>query len=139
VASNVEIVRSIYANWERGDYSSAEWADRGIEFVHADGPAPCSWSGPRGLVEGTRAWIDVWEGMSVQAEECRELDEERVLVLTLYGGRAKASGLELGLLSAAGASLFQLRGGKVTRIVQYFDRHRAVADLGLAPKDDSTR
>ncbi len=29
---NVEIVRSIYAAWERGDYSSTEWAHPEIEW-----------------------------------------------------------------------------------------------------------
>jgi ketosteroid isomerase-like protein len=131
VSENLDVVRSIYAAWGRGDYSSAQWADPGIEFVHGDGPAPHSWRGSQGLAEGTRAWIDVWEGMSVQAEEYRDLDDGRVLVLTRYGGRAKTSGLELGEISTAGASLFYLRDGKVTRILQYFDRARALADFGL--------
>ena len=34
---NVEIVRSIFAAWERGDLGSAEWAHPEIEFVIADG------------------------------------------------------------------------------------------------------
>jgi ketosteroid isomerase-like protein len=131
VSENLDVVRSIYAAWGRGDYSSAQWADPGIEFVHGDGPAPHSWTGSEGLAEGTRAWIDVWEAMSVRAEQCCDLDDERVLVLTRYSGRAKTSGLELGRISAAGASLFHLRDGKVTRIVQYFDRTRALADFGL--------
>ena len=29
---NVEIVRSIYAAWERGDFSSTEWAHPEIEL-----------------------------------------------------------------------------------------------------------
>ena len=37
---NVELMRSILAGWERGDYDSTEWADPEIEYVVADGPEP---------------------------------------------------------------------------------------------------
>jgi hypothetical protein len=37
-SSNVELVRSIFAVWERGPFGSTDWADPNIEYVIADGP-----------------------------------------------------------------------------------------------------
>jgi hypothetical protein len=65
------------------------------------------------------------------AEEYRELDGERVLVLIRFGGRGKTSGVEVGQMQSKGANLFHIRDGKVTRLVIY-DRERAFADLGLS-------
>src|SRR5438128_9499739 len=130
---NVDLVRSIFAAWERGDYSSAEWAHPEIEYVIADGPARGRWTGLAGMAEGFRDWLSAWEAYRVEADEYRELDDERVLVLVRNIGRGKTSGLELGRLRSKGAGVFHVRGGKVTRYVIYWDRDRALADLCLAP------
>jgi ketosteroid isomerase-like protein len=86
MSDNLDLVRSIYADWERGDFNSAGWAHAQIEYVGADGPEP-----------GTR----------------------------------KTSGLDLEQTRAAGAWLFDVHDGKVTRMVRYLDRDRALADLGV--------
>jgi ketosteroid isomerase-like protein len=133
-SSNLDLVRSIRAAWERGDYGSADWAHPEIEYVTADGPSPGSWSGLAGMVEGSRDLFDVWEELRSEAQEYRELDAERVFVLLSYSGRGKASGLDIRHLRTRGAELFYIRDGKVTKFVHYFDRERAIADLGLAPE-----
>jgi ketosteroid isomerase-like protein len=130
-STNLDLVRSIYADWERGDFSEAEWADPEIECVFADGPDPASSTGLAGMAASMRAWISAWEDFRVQAEEYRELDAERVLTLVRLSARGKASGLELGQMLTKGANLFHIRVGRVSRVVIYADRERAFADLGL--------
>jgi len=135
-SANLDLVRSIYSDWERGDFSSTEWADPEIEFGFADGPEPGGWTGLAGMAEGWRVFESTWEDFRPQPTEYRALDDERVLVVVQFGGRAKTSGMELGQISARNASLLQLRGGKVVRLTLYWDRDRAFADLGLSPEGD---
>jgi ketosteroid isomerase-like protein len=130
MSENLDLVRSIFADWARGDYSSAEWADPDIEYVIADGPSPSSWRGAQ-RAGGFRDFIGAWEDYRIVVDEYRELDDHRVLVLTRRSGRGKASGLELERLGTKGAAIFHVRDGKVTRHVMYWDRDRALADLGL--------
>jgi ketosteroid isomerase-like protein len=87
MSENVDLVRSVYADWERTDFSSADWADPDIEYVYR-----------------------------TKAEEYRQIDGERILVLARSSGRGKTSGAEI---THARANLFHIRGGKVTRAVFY--------------------
>jgi ketosteroid isomerase-like protein len=131
-SKNLDLVRSIYAAWERGDFRLVEWAHPEIEYVIADGPAPGRWTGLAGMAAAHRDYLSAWEDFHFDVEECRELDGERVLALTRRRGGGKRSGLELGQLRAEGAALFHIRDGKVAKMVGYLDRERALADLGLA-------
>lgn len=133
----MELVPSIYAAFERGDFSSAEWAHPDIEYVRADGPEPRSWTGLAGMAEGMREWLSAWQEFRAEAFECRDLDGESVLVRLRYSGRGKSSGLDVERLLTEVADLVHVQDGKVTKIVHYFDGWRALADVGLAPEGGS--
>jgi ketosteroid isomerase-like protein len=135
VSANVDLVRSLYADWERGDYRASEWAHPEIEWAMADGPDPATWRGVDGMREGFRANMGVWRDVHAEVEAYRDLDGDRVLVLERRVARGKASGLQLRDLGSEGAVLFHLREGKVARLVFYWDRGRALADLGLGRED----
>jgi ketosteroid isomerase-like protein len=124
-STNVEFVRSIYADWERGDWSSAAWADPEIEFAGADGPDPFTVTGVDKVGEAWAEFLGMWEEYRVEAEEFLELEGDRVLVLVRLLGRGKASGLEVGHVPTEAANLLHIRNGRVTRLVLYWDRERA--------------
>jgi ketosteroid isomerase-like protein len=136
-SANVELVRSINAAWERGEYGSVHWAHPEIEFVIADLPGSDSWTGVAGMAEGWRDFLSAWDQHRIEAVEYRELDAERVLVLGHFSARGKTSGLEVGQqVRTKGANLFHVRDGMITRLVIYFDRDRALADVGLTAESD---
>jgi ketosteroid isomerase-like protein len=131
MSENLDLVRSIYAEWERGDFGSAGWADPEIEYVVADGPDPTSRTGVARMADAWREALSVWEDVRTEVEECRELDDGRVFVLLSWSGRGRTSGFDLADVPWKGANLFHFRNGRVTRLVLYWDRDRAFADLGL--------
>jgi hypothetical protein len=128
---NLDLVRSINLAHERGDFSSIEWADSEIVYVIADGPSPGTWTGPEAMAAGFRENLIGWKDFRTEADEYRELDEQRVLVLTRSTAQGKAGGLVVGQMRTKGAALYHLSAGKVIRLVYYWDRERAFADVGL--------
>ncbi len=130
-SANVELVRAIYAAWESGDFSHVEWADLHIEHTAVDGP---SLGTSRGIQAMGAAWREVltdWSDFRAEAEEYRELDDERVLVLHRFSGRGRTSGVEVGPTGAKGACLFYVADGKVTKLLLYSVRARGLADIDL--------
>jgi ketosteroid isomerase-like protein len=132
MSENLELVRSIVADWERGDFSRAGWSDAEIEHAMVGGAeGDLSWKGRSEMARAWGYWLRAFENVRVEAEDFRELDGERVLVLLTTFGRGKASGVQLAQTHVKGAVVFHVRNGKVTRLVQYWDRDRALTDLGL--------
>jgi ketosteroid isomerase-like protein len=135
-SANLDLVRSIQEDWDRGDFSSIEWAHPNIEFEFVDGPDQGSWHGLAGMAEGWRIFQSAWEGLRPEASEFREIDAERVLVLIRFEGRAKVSGVQLGQMRSSNASVHHIKDGKVIKLQLYWNRDRALADLGLPPCSD---
>jgi ketosteroid isomerase-like protein len=132
VSENLDLVRSIFAAWERGDFSGDEWVDPEIEYVIADGPQPGTWRGRTEMAEGFRDFLGGLQDFRLEAVEYREVDADRVLTITRNTGHGKTSGLDFGDLSGnGGAAVFHVCNGEVVRVAFYFDSDRAFADLGL--------
>jgi ketosteroid isomerase-like protein len=130
-SANVELARAICAKWARGDFSSTDWAHPEIEYVRPDGPTPGHSTGVAAMARSWGETLSAWDNLRAEAEEYRALDDERVLVFIRNRGRGKASGLELGDMETRGANVFHFRDGKVTKLIIYFSRDLALAELNL--------
>lgn len=134
MSSNLELVKSIYAAWERGDWSSADWADPEIEFVVAGGLDSGSWKGVAAMAEAWATQLRAWQDLRAVPEEFRELDDDRILVLMKNEGRGRGSGLDLSEISTRAANIFTVREGKVVGLTIYPDRADALAELGITQR-----
>ena len=126
---NLELVQSIYADWERGDFSQTpRWADEGIEWARFGGQGAGAWTGQEAITQAIGELLGSFDDIRALADHYEEVDDNRVLVLTRWSGRAHDTGSEVELLRA---NLFRISDGRIARLIFYWDRNRALADLGL--------
>jgi ketosteroid isomerase-like protein len=85
------------------------------------------------MARGMREFLTAWEGYRIEADEYRELDDDCIMIFTRDTARGRPSGVDPERMRA---HALHLGGGKVTRITSYWDRDRALADLGLTPEGD---
>jgi hypothetical protein len=128
MSENLDLVRSIYEDWERGNFSRDDWADPAIELVRpvsVDGDAI---RGRDASAGGWREWLGAWKDFHAEAHDYRALEGDRVLVFGRMRGIGRLSETRI---DTETVNLFQFRDRKVVRLVLYSNRDRALADLGL--------
>lgn len=123
---NVQIVKEIYAAWERGDFSSSDWADPEIEYS-APGPDRPT-KGVDAMASSWAEWLRSFKDFRVIPEEIHDAGD-KVVVIQSFGGQGRASGISVDQIP--GAAMLTLRDGKVIRFQGYLSRDQAFADAGL--------
>jgi len=133
-ASNVEIVREIYARHARHDNAGVyELYDPEIEW-DATGHAAVAgmgfgvFRGHEGVRRFWTEWLGAWEISELKLDQVIDAGE-KVVAFSSQRTRGRTSGLIADMLYA---DVWTLRGGKVIRYQLFDDRDRALAQAGVS-------
>ena len=118
---NVEIVRRVYHDWARGDFSPVDDFAPDIDFEMVDWPHQTRVTGIEAMWETWRSTLGAWTDFRSVADEITGFGD-RVLVLNRIVGRGKESGADV---SADTATVFTLEHGRIVRMALYWDRDSA--------------
>lgn len=135
-----EALRDAIAQSFRGAmeaYSRGEF-DRALAAFHPDiewsvdaaiQPDPETYRGHEGVQRFWGTWGEVIDEMRLEVEECRALDERRVLAITRAAGTGAGSGAEV--QSSRFAELAEFEDGLVVRVRLFGSVRRALAAAGV--------
>ena len=125
---NVEIVRRLYDEWARGDFSTREPFGDELDFEIRGFPDSVRARGIDGMAKVWREQLQAWdEWRTSHIEELIEAGEH-IVVFNRIWGRGRHSGAEV---EAAEAALFTFRDGKIVRLL-LTNREEALKAAGLS-------
>jgi ketosteroid isomerase-like protein len=132
---NVEIVRHAFDAFNRGDLEAVVGiCDPAIEwFPPKQLPSVSAYYGHQGVRDATGDMLDTFSGLKAEPERLIDAGDQ-VVVLFLWRGRGKGSGLSLEQFGKQ-ASVFTMRDGRATKVEWYLDRPSALEAAGLSDKD----
>jgi ketosteroid isomerase-like protein len=130
VSANLDLVRSIYADWERGESVLDLMSEDVVWDFSRRQIEPEIYYGHDGVRTFARALFEAWSELRQTADEFVAAGD-RVLVHLTIEGRGRSSGLEV---VEQVAHLWTVRDAKIVRL-EYFgdiaEARAALADLGL--------
>jgi len=128
---NIEIVRRIYAEWERGHMAAGvELFDSEIVFESfmPDANERVVANGPEEVETFMREFLRHWRDYRLIGEEFREIGRDKVLV----AGHQAATGRQSGVaVESAMCSVWTFRNGSVVGLVFDPDSQTALEAAGL--------
>jgi ketosteroid isomerase-like protein len=125
--SELEVIRSAYADWAQGKFGRPDMFDPEVEFVMG-GPEPRTYKGPQGARTGWYDFLSAWASFTVEAEEILPAGQGRYVVYVRLRGRGKESGLPV---ESAVANVVVMRNDRIARFEQHWNREEALRNAGL--------
>lgn len=127
---NLEAVRQAFDAFNRGDIEGVvEICDPAVEwFPPAELPGVSAYHGHPGVRQAAADMLDVFGDLRAEPERLIEAGD-RVVVLFLWHGHGKGSGVSLDLFGEQ-ATVFTMRNRKATRVQWYVDRSEALEAAG---------
>jgi ketosteroid isomerase-like protein len=130
VSANLDLVRSIYVIWDRGESALSLMDERVVWDFSRRQIEPEVYHGHEAVRSFRRTLLEAWSELRYAPSDFVSAGE-RVLVLLTFGGKGRSSGVEV---AERIAHLWTLRDGKVVSL-EYFgdvaEGRAALADLGL--------
>jgi ketosteroid isomerase-like protein len=126
---NVEIVRSAFEAYNRGDLAAVlEAVDPSVVIVQPLELGGSTQHGHAGVVEALGMWPEEWD--DYETDLVRTIDAgEHVVVVARQRGRSRATGMEL---DARFSFLMTLREGKIASWRLFVHEHDALEAVGLS-------
>jgi ketosteroid isomerase-like protein len=122
--ANVELIRSLYEAWHRGEFGGELFA----EDVEWSTPHPGGTvHGREKLLAFLRSYMGAWEHYSNELEEIRVLPDGRLLVFLKEVARGRSSGVDM---TWSVASIVEIRDGLIQRYTG-MERDDALREVGL--------
>jgi len=127
---NVDFVREVYAEWERGNFQAGvdRYDPDAVLVQHPGFPEAGTYQGLEGFAAYMHTFLDAWEKVTIEAAE-----------LTDAGDSVVAEVVQIGVGKGSGASVefryFQVwtfRDGKVIRLEVIRDRDAAFEAAGAS-------
>lgn len=115
-----DVIRSLFAALEQDDFATAlELFDPEVEWSPTEG----RYRGVEGVGAAFIEWMEPWDEHHIELEEVIETADDRVLVTIRLTGRGGRSGMEI---DQRFFQLYSSADGRITRMVEYVDRDRAL-------------
>jgi ketosteroid isomerase-like protein len=108
----------------------AEFWDPGIEWRAAEGEIDDAGEmhGREAVRRYAQDWFDMFDDLTVVAEELVDAGDDRVVAVQRMTGRAKVSGIETEIRFSV---VYTLRDGKIVQGREYMDKEQALEAVGL--------
>ena len=128
---NVEFLVDYLQRATDGDVDAvAEFWDPDITWRAAEGAIDDvgEMHGPEAVRRHIQDWLDMFDDLTVVAEEFADAGDDRVVAVQRMTGRAKLSGIETEIRFAV---VYTLRDGKIVQGREYMDKEQALEAVGL--------